>query len=277
MLAWLIYDSDGAKKNADYIQMHRELAHEFQMELCLVLDTEVSSMLMQNKENYPDFCFVRTIQPHLSKQLEKKGIRVFNSSFISELCNDKGKTIQYIKEHTDVPVIPTKCYGRNQLSRMLLEQHKNSVIKAVDGHGGKQVFLTSEPYERIAQEIGNSDFILQPLIPGEGKDIRVYVIGNRIMGAVERTAKTGFKSNFSLGGEVRPYQLKPHEKKWVQMICDVISFDMVGIDFIVNDEGKLLFNEIEDVVGSRMYYHCYPQSNLLREYFSYVKAVLQCN
>ena len=90
------------------------------------------------------------------------------------------------------------------------------------------------------------------------------------MGAVERIAKSGFKSNFSLGGEIFPYELKENERNMVNTICDIFSFGMVGIDFIIDEAGNFLFNEIEDVVGARMYYQCYPQINLLREYFSFV-------
>lgn len=270
MRAWLIYDAVGAEKNQDFIRMHRELAEEFRIDLQLVMDTEVSYLLERGRNGYPDFCFVRTIRPQISRLLEEKGIRIFNSACVSELCNDKGKTIQYVKSHTDVPVIPTECYTRSQLTKELLARHKNSVIKAVDGHGGRQVFLTSESYGEITQNIGSSDFIIQPLIQGPGKDIRVYVIGSRIMGAVERTARFGFKANFSLGGEIHPYEITPASQERVHAICDVLSFGMVGIDFVVDQTGNLLFNEIEDVVGARMFYQCYPQIDLLREYFLYV-------
>ena len=269
MRAWLIYDMAGAQRNQDYIRMHRELAEEFHIDLRLVMDTAVFDLLEAETGEFPDFCFVRTIRPQLSRLLEEKGIRIFNSALISELCNDKGKTIQYVESHTNVPVIPTECFGRGRLTRELLLQHKNSVIKAVDGHGGEQVFLTSESYEEIVRNIGSSDFILQPLIQGPGKDIRVYVIGNRIMGAVERIAGSGFKANFSLGGEIRPCDITLELQKLVCAICDVLSFGMVGIDFIVDQKGNLLFNEIEDVVGARMFYQCYPQIDLLREYFLY--------
>lgn len=275
MLAWLIYDVAGAEKNADYIQMHHRLAEEFGIQLRLVLDTEVQELLEQRQGAYPGFCFMRTRLPQLSRQLEGRGIRVFNSSFVSEICNDKGKTIQYIQAHTNVPVIPTKCYKRESLSEKLLEQNPNSVVKAVDGHGGEQVFLTSEPYGLIEKKLGTSDFILQPFISGEGKDIRVYVIGNEIIGAVERTASAGFKSNFSLGGEVRPYEVGGELEQYVQSICRIFSFGMVGIDFLVNESGHILLNEIEDVVGARMFYQCYPQIDILREYFTYVNRLQQ--
>lgn len=268
---WLIYDTVRAAKNADYIDMHYQLAKEFGMQLKLVMDTEVEDFLVSGER--PDICFMRTIRPLLSRRLEESGICVLNPAFVSEICNDKGKTIQYIQENTFVPIIPTKRYKREQLSRELLLQNKDSVIKSVDGHGGRQVFLTSEPYERLEKGIGTSDFIVQPFIVGEGKDIRVYVIGNQIIGAVERTATKGFKSNFSLGGHVRPCQMDKKLCGYVQAICEVFSFGMVGIDFLVNESGDVLLNEIEDVAGARMFYECYPQSNILREYFAYAEQL----
>lgn len=269
MIGWLIYDEAGAKRNMDYIRMHQELAKEFHINLRFRYDYEVAPLLEQKTE-YPDFCFMRTINPSLSKQMEHCGISVFNSSFVSEVCNDKGKTLQYIEKNTHVPVIPTTCFSCHELSKELLIENGDSVIKAVDGHGGNEVFLTSDSYNRIKETIGASNFIIQPYIRGMKKDVRVYVIGRKIMGAVERTAKNGFKSNFSLGGMVKPYSLSTTEKDMVNQICDVFSFGMVGIDFLVNEKGKWLLNEIEDVVGARMYYKCYPETNLLREYFSYV-------
>lgn len=268
---WLVYDTVRAAKNTDYIDMHYQLAKEFGMQLKLVIDTEAEELLLRGER--PDVCFMRTIRPLLSRRLEEYGICVLNSAFVSEICNDKGKTIQYVKENTSVPIIPTKRYAREQLSPELLLQNRDFVIKSVDGHGGGQVFLTSEPYERLEKGIGTSDFVLQPFIVGEGKDIRVYVIGNQIIGAVERTATKGFKSNFSLGGHVRPYRIDRKLCGYVQDICKVFSFGMAGIDFLVNDAGDMLLNEIEDVVGARMFYECYPQSNILREYFTYVNDV----
>lgn len=274
MIAWLIYDEAGAKRNADYIQMHYEIAHELNIELQLIMDHEVSHVLSDSRISRPDFCFVRTISPSLSKQLEKEQIRVFNSFFVSEICNDKGKAIVYIKEHTQIPVIKTECFKNEILSKELLSDYKNSVIKAVDGHGGQQVFQTSESYSCIKDALGGSDFIIQPFIKGPGKDIRVYIIGNRIIGAVERTSKEGFKSNFSLGGMVIPYEVSEPLKSYVKEICNIFEFGMVGIDFIVDDKGEFWFNEIEDVVGARMFYHCYPNINILKEYFLYIKSLL---
>ncbi|MCH5252394.1 MAG: ATP-grasp domain-containing protein [Lachnospiraceae bacterium] len=265
--AWLIYDKEGAKKNKDYIAHHKEVGEKMGIHFELKMREEIFSKLPAPK---PDFAIVRTICPELSKKLEAAKIPAFNTAFVSEICNDKGKTIDYIQKKTKVPVIPTERFKREKLSKDLLIRYPDSVIKTVDGHGGKQVFLTSEKFSVICAGIGSSDFVIQPFVRGVGKDVRVYVVGQTIVGAVERTATEGFRSNFSLGGTVKNYLLSEEEKALIEEICSVFSFGLVGIDFIINEKGKFVFNEIEDVVGARMLYQCQPEISLLEQYFSFI-------
>jgi gamma-F420-2:alpha-L-glutamate ligase len=111
--------------------------------------------------------------------------------------------------------------------------------------------------------------VVQPFTGRRHQDLRVYVIGKEIIAAVLRTAKEGFRSNFSLGGEVRLYELSEEEKKIVELITGQFEFGLVGIDFIIGDEGELIFNEIEDVVGSRMLYQC-SDINIVELYLKYI-------
>lgn len=264
--AWLIYDKEGAKRNQDYIQYHIDAGKEWDIQFSLIMEDELVLPL----ESKPDFAIVRTIRPQLSKKLEKEGIRIFNNAMVSEICNDKGKTIRYIKEHTNVPVLETVSFFNHELSKELLSRYPNCVMKAIDGHGGKQVFRTEDDFDDIKREIRNSDFIIQPFQKGPGKDVRVYVIGDEIVGAVERESQDGFKANFSLGGTVRNYSLSEKEKSQIKDITDVFSFGMVGIDFLLDEKGNFVFNEIEDVVGARMLFQCQPDIKLLERYFSFI-------
>ena len=45
---------------------------------------------------------------------------------------------------------------------------------------------------------------------------------------------------------------------------------MVGIDFIFDEEGRFLFNEIEDVVGSRTL-SALSEINIVWEYLNFIK------
>lgn len=140
----------------------------------------------------------------------------------------------------------------------------------MDGHGGKQVFRTTDSWEQIREAMGTSDFIIQPFVKGPGIDLRVYVIGDRIVGAVERQAKNNFRANYSLGGCVRFFCCGEKEKELVNIICGLFSFGLVGIDFIMDEMGNWIFNEIEDVVGARMLYQCQPEIHLVEQYFSFI-------
>lgn len=269
--AWLIYDKERAAANRSYIQMHYEMGERYGIRFQLLMDDEVKQILKQDTlAEYPDFAIVRTIAPSLSQNLENNSIPVFNPAFVSKICNDKGKTISYIKENTTIPVIETYRYDNRQLSESLLQAYPEHVIKSVDGHGGKQVFRTTDPFLGICQGIGGSDFIIQPFVRGEGKDIRVYVIGREIIGAVERTSPDGFRANFSLGGRVASRTLERKERQMTEEICRLFDFGMVGIDFILDEKGNFLFNEIEDVVGARMLYQCQPGIRLLEQYFAFI-------
>ncbi len=268
--AWLIYDEEGAIRNADYIRMHQETGRNFQIEFQLVMADKLWQTSCPDKEERPDFAIVRTIQPLLSRRLEKWGIPVFNNAFVSEICNHKGKTMDYVKRHCDVPVIPTESFSHEALSRKLLSDYPYHVIKATAGHGGKQVFRTSDDWEEINKGIGSSDFVIQPFVKGPGKDLRFYVIGDEIVGAILRQSKDGFRANFSLGGSVRSYEWGEKEEQLVHKICRAFSFGLVGIDFLMDEKGNWILNEIEDVVGARMLYQCQPETRLLEKYFSFI-------
>ncbi|MDY2922817.1 MAG: ATP-grasp domain-containing protein [Eubacterium sp.] len=268
--AWLVYDRQGAERNASYIQMHKTIGHSMGIEFELKLTDSIPGDL--SNEAKPDFALVRTIFPELSKRFEQHQIPVFNNSHIATVCNDKYKTWTYIKSHRpDIPMAESFFYKNKELSESLLKSHPEHVLKAVAGHGGTQVFKTEEPFSYIQEKLNGCDFILQPFIQGPGKDVRVYVIGDKIIAAVERTAKEGFRSNFSLGGHVSLRTLSREETQLVQEVISLFDFGLAGIDFILNEKNKFILSEIEDVVGARMLYQCMPDCHLLERYFTYIK------
>ncbi len=294
MEAWLIYYRVQAEYNRQYIKFYQEEGTKLgiQVKLLLMEDLEfgvqnnVWFIRYQNQQiKYPDFAVCRAIYPLLNRQLEYLGIRVFNNSFVAEICNDKARTFQYLAK-TGIKMVDTGFYRNNQIGTILAKTQKPSVIKAVDGHGGSQVFLydtdkkvkvasihqigeANSKEQNIIKGIGSSDIIIQPLVGKKHQDLRVYVIGEKIIASVLRTAREGFKANFSLGGEVCLYELSDREKVIVNKIIEQFEFGLVGIDFIIGEEGELIFNEIEDVVGARMLYHC-SNINIVRKYLEFI-------
>ena len=130
-----------------------------------------------------------------------------------------------------------------------------SIIKSIDGHGGKEVYYVrnKEELTSVIENLKSDEFLIQKVASNIGTDIRVYVLGKNIIAAILRKSNNDYRSNFSLGGIPSLYVLSDNEIKIVQRIVDMFDFGLVGIDFII-DDGKIKLNEIEDVVGSRMLY-----------------------
>ena len=124
-------------------------------------------------------------------------------------------------------------------------------MKSVDGHGGKEVYLLNSKQE--AEEIAKKShkkYVYQKYMKNNG-DLRVYVLGNSIIGAVLRHNKQDFRSNYSLGGEVEDYLPNFDVIETSLKIGEILNADFIGVDFLkIGDD--FIVNEIEDPVGSRM-------------------------
>ena len=79
-----------------------------------------------------------------------------------------------------------------------------------------------------------------------------------------------------MGGRAEVYNLSDEEREKVEKVIRLFDFDFVGIDFIFNN-GKIVFNEIEDVVGSRMVY-TYTDIDIVEMYVDYIlEKVVKCS
>lgn len=276
---WLLYNREDAKRNEAYIALHKEEGEKLgiQIKLLYIEDIEFGVqfdewyLLYRGKElEKPDFAIVRMNFPLLSRQLELMDIPVFNHSFVASVCNDKAQTYQYVAK-TGVAMVDSRFVHKNFLLEQLTTVKRPFVVKSVSGHGGQQVFLVEdgqdvkEIYEKLDDHV-----VIQPLASSKKQDLRVYIVGNQIVGAVLRTGQDGFKSNFSLGGKAELYTLEDDEKEIVERIVDLFDLGLAGIDFIIGDNGALIFNEIEDVVGSRMLYSC-SDINIVALYLGYIR------
>ncbi len=259
---WLLYKKEDYEKNVVFAQRFLDLGNHSKNSLKLIYHddlyygTSLNNLCLIDKESnkmeYPDYVINRAIDPLLSKQLELMGIRVFNSSHVAEFCNDKAKTYQEAAR-LGLPMVDTffvdrktLLYGEQPLTRPV-------VIKTVEGRGGKEVFLanSNDELRRIIQDIPKERFVIQKLCGCPGKDVRVFIVGKTIVGAILRRSKGDFKANLSQGGTAEPYSLTDRQLGLVMRIVNHFDFGMVGVDFIFDEKGDFLFNEIEDVAGSR--------------------------
>jgi len=298
---WLIYRKEDAVRNKAYIEMYQSYAPEYGMECELVYVEDLKYGIRSGKpylakkrcrynevknlidvtdagqedvvSEMPDFAIVRAILPSLNKQLELLGVPCLNNYMVSRICNDKAECYRYLSGK-GIPMPDTLFVANKEIAGFLESCPIGTVLKAVDGHGGSQVCLYDGNAEEILHIMGRSDMVAQEKIGNKNSDLRVYVIGGKVLASVLRESNEGFRANFSLGGSVSLYSLEKSEQKLVQKIIELFDFDMVGIDFILDDNGNLVFNEIEDVVGARMLYQC-SDIDIVKEYLSYISKKIK--
>lgn len=264
---WLIYDEEGAARNAWFIEECLRYAQEYGLDLRL----KIAVNGRVDESDLPDFALVRTIAPTMSAWLETQDIRVINSAEVSAVANDKWLTHQRALS-LDVPVMATNVSSACETGSPF---GYPVVVKLRDGHGGKDVYkLDGErEYRAFWTAHRSENFITQAMCSDVGKDMRVYVLGGEVLGAVLRTSATDFRSNFSLGGEVQSVPVPVQIAKMVKKLQETMRLDFVGIDFI-SHRGEWVLNEMEDVVGSRMLYKT-TGLDVAKAYIEYVKNTIE--
>ncbi len=266
MQGLLIYGAEEYKRNQDFSAFLIREGKKLGINLKLAFPEEINRDMTGEKYS---FGLVRVIRPKINQRLEEQGIRSMNSYEVSSIANDKYKTYECF--HDKVPCIPSQRI--ENVTEESIPHSPGFVIKSLDGHGGKEVFLSDTMREQAIQHLSGRPAILQPYEKGYSYDIRVYVLGGRIVAAVKRKGNGDFRSNFSVGGSVEPFPVSELPTDLLQEVTSRLWLDYAGVDLLYNGKDFLL-NEIEDVVGARMLYKVAPDCNIGIEYLKYVAEIV---
>lgn len=185
----------------------------------------------------------RIRRPAAARFLEDQRIHLVNRAEVNRIANDKWQSFQFM-QLMGVPTIPTYREA----------QEFPCVAKTADGHGGTGVELVQS-----AEEIPEEASIFQPVVEHEA-DVRAYVIGGEVVGAVKRSSIDSFKANYSLGGKAERSILSAAQEQDVLKIARALKSDYIGVDFLLLPDGRHLFNEIEDPVGARSFFETHEEN-----------------
>jgi RimK family alpha-L-glutamate ligase len=112
---------------------------------------------------------------------------------------------------------------------------------AIGTHGGGTWKVG--PDEPVNPRVGDRQAFLQELIErdeGQHRDLRVYVVGDRIVGAMNRYApKNDWRTNVALGGDVEDAteRLPREVANMAREAADVVGLDYAGVDLIEGHDG----------------------------------------
>ena len=221
----------------------------------------------------PSFVVIRTYDTVLSRFFERLDIPVINSSYSMELSKNKMLTHEVLHS-AGIPTPRTvySCNGEYDYEELCdAFSDRRFIVKRIDGAKGEDVYLVNDAAEmRKAVEACSRRCICQQFIASSsGRDVRVWVIGGKVAGAVLRYSETSFLSNFSQGGKVAAIHLAPDAASLAVESTEALGIEFAGIDLLF-DENGFTVNEINGNAGFRTLSRI-GENNIPETLFGYIR------
>ena len=84
----------------------------------------------------------------------------------------------------------------------------------------------------------------------EGRDVRAFVIGDRVIGAIERSAP-GWRTNVARGGRARAIELAPEWCAMALCAARAVGAEYAGVDLLPAEDGTVYVLEVNGIPGWR--------------------------
>ncbi len=212
-----------------------------------------------------DFVVIRGYNEMLSMHFELQGIPVINSSAAMEMSKNKILTHQQLA-FNHIPTPKTLFGAHYSYDSLCIEFNQSQfIVKQLDGSKGENVFLIQSQAEFLhAIACCNHNCLYQEYIEtSRGKDVRLWVIGNRVVASVLRYSETSFISNYSQGGKVKAFELDAEIEELALRSTRALGLDFAGVDVLFGDDGYLVcevngnagFRTISSISDKSIPYH----------------------
>lgn len=212
----------------------------------------------------PNFCQEPGLHRLVVESLQKAGHKVINGS--EGLFLAKNKLKQHI--HLSEAKIPTPnwaiAHSPKQACEVVKEIGFPCMIKVAFGTLGTGVFYAenletfSPIVDYLAIRDGNPVIIQEFIKEANRKDVRIFVIGDKVVAAMERKASKGdVRSNIGKGAEGQPIELTSDEIDLAIKTTKAFDLDIAGVDILRSNRGPLVieinanpgFKELEQAVN----------------------------
>ena len=267
MTGWIIYNGTlNVPKIIELVDTLVKDARELNINLEAIKNTELIPMYNNNGEaklihirkvEEPKFIIFWDKDVLLASHLEKMGYRVFNSSNAIKNCDHKGlmhlvlsnNNIEMPKTIISPMIFDYSLNSEDYLISCYEALGESVIIKEAMGSFGMQVYLINNREEFInkIKELNRNkiDFIIQENIKSSfGKDIRVNIIGDKVIGAMLRTSETDFRANISQGGKGTLVDLSKEQEEIALKAHKALGLDFSGVDLLFGKNSKPLLCEV---------------------------------
>jgi ribosomal protein S6--L-glutamate ligase len=212
-----------------------------------------------------DAVIVRTMPPgsleqvvfrmDLLHRLQARGTPVLNPPAALEACVDKYLATARL-DAAGLPVPPTiVCQHADAAQEAFAALGGDVVVKPLFGSEGRGMIRLTDPetawrtfrtLERLQAVLYLQRFIVHP-----GWDLRVLVVGGRVISAMRRHSNGGWRTNVAQGGKGEAVQPSAEEARLALAAAKAVGAPVAGVDLLPGAAGERYVLEVNAVPGWR--------------------------
>ena len=238
------------KQSADRAGLQLELKTNIEL-MC-----DIASGKTVANEALPPFAVFWDKDVRLAKTLEAAGMKLFNSAGAIELCDDKSLTHIALMNRVPQPktvLIPLTFPRVGYTDCAFLEKIADYlgfpfVIKQCFGSFGAGVYLArnmDEAKAALMKTAGGAAIAQQYIASSFARDIRAYVVGDKVAAAMLRHNESGdFRANVAQGGKADAYALNEAQAALAVKTAQLLGCTFAGVDLLFGENGEMTVCEV---------------------------------
>jgi ribosomal protein S6--L-glutamate ligase len=191
------------------------------------------------------------------RQFEMMGVFSANSSIAISRARDKLRCLQLLSRRgIGLPVTGFAHATKDVTGLIHAVGGPPLVVKLIEGTQGIGVVLaeTQQAAESVIQAFRELDvnILVQEFIKeAEGADLRCFVVGDRVVAAMKRTAPRGeFRANVHRGARAEKVKLTPEERSMAVRSAREMGLRVSGVDLLRSKHGPVVI-EVNSSPGLR--------------------------
>lgn len=254
------------------------------IELTVLANTGLLADTERCLKEKPDFVLFWDKDIPLGTFLEKQGIPLYNPVSSIRLCDDKRLThLALTGQAIPMPrtVIAPMTYGNigftdyDFLTSVEQVLAYPFLLKEAFGSFGEQVTLVANREEllRHIKTAQTTELLFQQFITtSRGRDLRLQVVGDRVVAAMYRYSETDFRANLTAGGRMKQYEPTDEECALAVRAVEAVGASFAGVDLLFGADGPLVCE-----VNSNAHFKnilCCTGVNVAEEIVNYIREDL---
>ena len=178
------------------------------------------------------------------RQFQEMDVFCANTAHGISNSRDKLRSLQILSRHH--VGIPRTTFVRDKKDVLPAIERVGGapvVVKLIEGTQGIGVLLAESVTQaasivELLQSQKQNVLIQKFVAESKGKDVRAFVVGDRVVAAMRRVAQgQEFRSNVHRGGIAEPIELDEHYRETAVRCAQILGLQVAGVDMLEGEDG----------------------------------------